>query len=74
MDLRYALEDKNEQPEVQISTNAAFYSVKRGDSMDAIARRFGIDLKNLLLWNELSVDELIFPGQELQVIPAGLGN
>jgi membrane-bound lytic murein transglycosylase D len=74
LDLSYALKDKSEESAVQISDSAAVYSVKRGDSMDAIASRFGIDLQKLLLWNELAIDELIFPGQELQVIPAGLGN
>ena len=74
LNLSYALEDKNEPPEVQTSDSAAFYVVRRGDSMDAIASRFSIDLQKLLLWNALSIDELIFPGQELQVIPGSLGN
>ncbi len=74
LDLSYTLEDKNEEPEVRISDSAAVYSVRRGDSMNAIASRFGIDLQKLLLWNELAIDQLIFPGQELQVIPASLGN
>jgi len=74
LDLRYALEDKNEESVVQKIDNAAFYSVRRGDSMDAIAKRFDIDLQKLLQWNELGIDELIFPGQELQVIPGSLGN
>jgi len=26
-------------------------------------------LQKLLLWNQLRIDDLIFPGQELQVIP-----
>jgi len=74
LDLRYALEDKNEQPEIQVDDSASFYIVRRGDNMDAIARRFGIELQNLLLWNELRVDELIFPGQELKFIPQSLGS
>jgi membrane-bound lytic murein transglycosylase D len=74
LNLSYALEDKNEPPEVQSSDSAAFYVVRPGDSMDAIASRFSIDLQKLLLWNALSIDELIFPGQELQVIPGSLGN
>ena len=60
--------------EVQTSDSAAFYVVRSGDNMDAIASRFSIDLQMLLLWNELSIDELIFPGQELRVIPGSLGN
>ena len=74
LDLSYAIEDKIEEPEAQISDSADSYVVQRGDSMDAIASRFGIDLQKLLLWNELRIDELIFPGQELQVIPESLGN
>ena len=74
LNLSYALEDKNEAPEVQASDSPDFYVVRRGDSMDAIASRFGIDLQKLLLWNELHIGELIFPGQELQVIPVSLGN
>jgi membrane-bound lytic murein transglycosylase D len=74
LNLSYALEDKNEPPEVQTSDSAAFYVVRRGDSMDAIASRFSIELQKLLLWNALNIDELIFPGQELQVIPRSLGN
>jgi len=74
LNLSYALEDTSEAPEVDSSDSAAFYVVRRGDSMDAIASRFSIDLQKLLLWNELSIDELIFPGQEVQVIPVSLGN
>ena len=74
LNFSYAVEDKNEAPEVEISDSAAFYVVRSGDNMDAIASRFSIDLQMLLLWNELSIDELIFPGQELLVIPRSLGN
>jgi len=74
LDLSYALENKIEEPAVQVSESAAFYVVQRRDNMDAIARRFGIDLQKLLLWNGLAIDELIFPGQELRVIPESLGN
>ncbi len=74
LNLSYAIEDKNKTLEVKISDSAAFYVVRSGDNMDAIASRFSIDLQMLLLWNELSIDELIFPGQELRVIPGSLGN
>jgi len=74
LNFSYAVEDKNEAPEVETSDRAAFYVVRSGDNMDAIASRFSIDLQMLLLWNELSIDELIFPGQELLVIPRSLGN
>ena len=74
LNLSYALESKIKEPEVQLSDRAAFYVVQRGDSMDTIARRFGIGLQKLLLWNQLRIDDLIFPGQELQVIPENFGN
>ena len=74
LNLSYAAEDKNDAPEVQNSDNAAIYVVRRGDSIHAIANRFSVDLQMLLLWNELRIDELIFPGQELQVVAHSLGN
>lgn len=74
LDLGYALEVKNEELDVQIGDSIDRYIVRRGDNMDTIANRFGIDLQKLLLWNQLRLDELIFPGQELQVIPENIGN
>ena len=67
LDLSYALQDKIEQPSLQSFNSASQYTVRRGDSMDAISRRLGIDLQNLLQWNGLGIGDLIFPGQELQV-------
>jgi membrane-bound lytic murein transglycosylase D len=69
LDFRYALKELTEESEMDSTDDAAVYIVRRGDSMDAIANRFGIDLQNLLRWNGLRVSELIFPGQELQVTP-----
>jgi membrane-bound lytic murein transglycosylase D len=74
LNFSYAVKDKNEVPEVQSSDSAAFYVVRSGDNMATIASRFSIDFQMLLQWNELSIDELIFPGQELLVIPRSLGN
>ena len=42
------------------------YKVQRGDSLTAIARRFGITVVNLKRLNGLNND-LIFPGQDLQI-------
>lgn len=75
LDFSYVQQSESEPPEEpQISGSASTYVVRRGDNMDAISRRFGIDLQNLLLWNGLSIDDLIFPGQELQVIPIESGS
>jgi peptidoglycan lytic transglycosylase D len=74
LDLSYTQKDKSNEAIEQIPDSANYYIVRRGDNMDAIARRFGIDLGKLLLWNALNGDELIFPGQELQVVPDSSGN
>lgn len=74
LDLSFALGDEESASTVQLSDNAAVYIVRRGDNMDAIARRFGIDLQKLLLWNGLNIGELIFPGQRLQLTAETRGN
>lgn len=43
------------------------YSVRRGDSMQKIARQTGIGLEDLLQWNGLNRRDLIFPGQQLRI-------
>ncbi len=43
------------------------YTVRRADTMDQIARRLGVDLPDLLRWNDLHSGELIFPGQTLHL-------
>jgi membrane-bound lytic murein transglycosylase D len=42
------------------------YRVQRGDSLDIIARRFGVSVDNIKRWNNLS-SNLIHPGQDLQI-------
>ena len=61
-----AVDGKNsEQPETIV------YSVVRGDSLDRIARRFRVTVYNLIAWNALDQNGLIFPGQEILVrLPA----
>lgn len=43
------------------------YVVRRGDSIDRISRRLGVDAQALLAANDLSKSSLIFPGQSLTV-------
>lgn len=47
--------------------DAATYRVRRGDSLSAIARRFGLPLEDLLALNGLSSRSVIYPGQTLSV-------
>jgi lipoprotein NlpD len=41
------------------------YSIRKGDSLAAIAFRFGLDVRDLARWNELRDPNLIYPGQKL---------
>ncbi|MCG8414215.1 MAG: LysM peptidoglycan-binding domain-containing protein, partial [Pseudomonadales bacterium] len=43
------------------------YRVRRGDSMASIARSFSTELSDLLRWNGLSRNDLIFPGQQIVI-------
>ena len=45
------------------------YSVRRGDTMARIARRFDVSLEQLLNLNNMTVDAIIYPGQLLKAIP-----
>ncbi|HYN20082.1 MAG TPA: LysM peptidoglycan-binding domain-containing protein [Thermoanaerobaculia bacterium] len=47
------------------------YKVRRGDSLAAIARRFGVSIDELLIANGLSTRKILRPGQRLVVyVPA----
>ncbi len=43
------------------------YRVKRGDSLWAISRQFGVSIASLRRWNQLSANDLLLPGRELFV-------
>jgi membrane-bound lytic murein transglycosylase D len=47
------------------------YKVKAGDSIWAVARRFGVKMKEVLLMNGITDPRRIRPGQELILPPAG---
>lgn len=46
---------------------AGFYTVRRGDSLYAIARRFGLRVNRLAQLNNLGNGGLIYPGQRLRL-------
>ena len=49
------------------SPTEAIHRVRRGDSLWRIARRHGVDMKQLAAWNGLSVTTVLRPGQRLAV-------
>jgi lipoprotein NlpD len=44
-----------------------WYTVKRGDTLFAIAWRYGLKYKRLALWNGISKPYTIYPGQQLRL-------
>jgi murein DD-endopeptidase MepM/ murein hydrolase activator NlpD len=47
-----------------------YYVVKRGDSLSAIARRYGLEYRELARWNGISDPSRIEVGQRLRLTPA----
>jgi membrane-bound lytic murein transglycosylase D len=43
------------------------YTVRRGDSLSSIARRFRVTVPNLLEWNDVNTAKYLQPGQQLKM-------
>ena len=69
LDLQYATEQKGEGPNNLLTEVQASYLVRPGDSMARIATQFDLKLEDLLMWNNISSNELIHPGQTIQFFP-----
>lgn len=48
-------------------SNIIKYIVKKGDNLWNIAKKFGVSHSKLLSWNNISQDELIHPGDKLNI-------
>jgi hypothetical protein len=44
-----------------------YYTVRKGDTLSAIARNHSVQLRDLIAWNGLSTRSIIRPGQELVI-------
>jgi LysM repeat protein/GH25 family lysozyme M1 (1,4-beta-N-acetylmuramidase) len=50
-----------------VTSKAAYYTVKPGDVVSAIAKRYGSTSAQIKSWNKLNVKYTIYPGQKLRV-------
>ena len=53
------------------ATRPASYRVKSGDTLYAIAWRYGINYASIARWNGIRAPYTIYPGQWLRLTPAG---
>lgn len=60
-------------PPPRLAGGSATYTVRRGDSLWLIGRRFGVSVAKLRYWNDLSPGEILRPGQRLAVGNRGGG-
>jgi len=52
-------------------TPDGYYRVKRGDTLHAIAFKFGMDWRNIALWNNIRAPYTIYPDQDLRLSAPG---
>lgn len=50
------------------NTIQVYYVVKEGDTLNGIARKFGITLNEILQYNDIQNPNLIYPGQTIRII------
>jgi membrane-bound lytic murein transglycosylase D len=69
LDLQYATQGDPDFSQALLTEAQATYLVRSGDSMARIAKQFNLDLQDLLRWNGISINQLIYPGQTIQFQP-----
>lgn len=50
------------------NTIQVYYVVKEGDTLNRIAKRFGITLNEILQYNDIQNPNLIYPGQTIKIV------
>jgi membrane-bound lytic murein transglycosylase D len=50
-----------------VASGATHYTVRRGDSLWVVARRYGVRVADLLSWNDLGAGEVLPVGRRLRV-------
>lgn len=57
----------NEKMKASNKPKAEYYTVKRGDTLSAIAKKYGTTVSQLVAWNNIKNPNLIFIGQKFRV-------
>lgn len=57
---------KQESP-APANEGGSVYTVKPGDTLGAIAARHGVKLSEVLSWNGLNMNSIIYPGQKIKI-------
>lgn len=55
------------------NVGAGWYTVKSGDTLYSIAWHYGLDYEQLVIWNNISSDYVIQPGQQLMLLGPATG-
>lgn len=55
-----------------VTEEQQYYTVKSGDSLARIARRFGVTTEELANWNSIRIGDLIHPGQQIVLRPGDI--
>lgn len=53
--------------EILIQSEPLIYTVRRGDSLTTIAKRYGVGVEDVLLFNPMDDPDLLVPGQTLRI-------
>lgn len=51
-----------------------YYTVKRGDTLTSVARRFNVAIKAIAVWNNLKTHGILMPGKKIIVAKSGESN
>ena len=54
------------KPTIKVSQGPGWYTVKKYDTLYSIAWRYGLDYKQIAQWNNIGVNQTIYPGQKLR--------
>ena len=60
-----------EPPAEQPASDPFHYTVKKGDSLWSIAKKFNVTVKQLLAWNNLRRNKFLYPNQKITVYQSG---